>query len=60
MVDKLNFIHLRAIYNLPLKLQRLKSVNFGTKHIINKIKNLQQSNQPVEILELPQIQIIIP
>lgn len=60
MVDKFNFINLRAIDNLPLNLQGLKSIELGTNNIINKINNLQKSNQPIEILQLPLINIIIP
>ncbi|GER28493.1 dihydrolipoyllysine-residue acetyltransferase component of pyruvate dehydrogenase [Striga asiatica] len=49
---KLNLIPLA-----PTSLNRLKCIILGTNKIINEIEKLHQRNQPIQILQLPPIQI---
>lgn len=42
-----------------MNLNWLKRVEFGANQVINQIDKLQQSNQPIEILQFPPIQIPI-
>lgn len=42
-----------------MDLDRLEGIEFGTEHIIYEIKDLQEGDQPVKVLQLPFVQVII-